>query len=61
MNEITKKAHEGKILTVQGKKYFLTKEKTPNCCKGCDLLSHTGCTKEVTNYCRQGFILKKFR
>lgn len=59
--DIKKKAHEGKIVTVKDSKFFLLKERVRGGCKGCDLINTLGCTKEITDLCRQGFIFKKLK
>lgn len=62
MKENTKKkAFAGKIVEVQGNKFFLLEERIKGGCTGCDLISSLDCTKEVTELCRQGFIYKKLK
>lgn len=52
-------AYSGKYVTHKDKKYFLTPEISQGGCKGCDLIEQPlGCTKSVTDLCRQGYILK---
>lgn len=62
MKENTKKkAFAGKVTEIQGHKFFLLEERVRGGCKGCDLINSMGCTKEVTELCRQGFIFKKLK
>lgn len=61
-NKITKKAYSGKYINVNNETYFLAPERATCQCLGCDLLGSTSlCTKEVTQYCTQGFIFKKLK
>lgn len=54
-------AYSGKYVDVNNKDYFLVPEVSQGGCKGCDLLDKGLCTKNVTDYCRQGYILKKVK
>nr|DAX32631.1 MAG TPA: hypothetical protein [Caudoviricetes sp.] len=58
-NVIRPIAYSGKYIDVKGKDYFLAPEVSPGGCQGCDLLGKGECTKALTDYCRQGYILKK--
>lgn len=53
------KAEEGMLIEYKRKKYSLIKEIVPKCCKGCALEYNNGCNDHVTQYCRQGYILKR--
>lgn len=52
------KARIGKKISIEDKVYVLLPEKKEGCCTGCDLINDAGCTKEITDFCRQGYILK---
>lgn len=58
-NAIKPIAYSGKYIDISGTDYFLVPEVSQQGCKGCDLLGKAKCTKTVTDYCRQGYILKK--
>lgn len=53
------KAYIGKHITYKGNSYYLAHERCKGGCKDCDIRNQFGCTTELTDYCRQGFILKK--
>lgn len=55
--EKTVEAKEGQMISYNGKKYMLEKEKVEHGCKGCALENNNGCGDNLTKYCRQGFIL----
>lgn len=52
---------ESTRIKFRGKDYQLTKEIVRNGCKGCvfEDKNPNGCPSSLTDYCRQGFILKK--
>lgn len=50
-------AYSGKYINYNNKTYFLAPEVTKRGCKGCDLLGNI-CNSTLTDYCRQGYILK---
>lgn len=52
-------AYSGKYIDYKSKTYFLAPEKSQGGCMGCDLIGRDLCTKQLTDYCRQGYILKK--
>lgn len=58
-NTIKPIAYSGKYVNVSGIDYFLIPEVSQQGCKGCDLLGTGNCDKSITDYCRQGYILKK--
>lgn len=60
MNKETKvdKAYSGKIIYHCNKPYQLVPELHKGMCEGCSLY-HNSCPPRVTNYCTQGYILKK--
>lgn len=51
---------ESEIRTDLLKTYYLAPEKSQLGCNGCDLLGKV-CTKSLTDYCRQGYILKEVK
>lgn len=53
-------AYSGKYINYNNKTYFLAPEISQGGCQGCDLLAKI-CTKDTTDYCRQGFILKEVK
>lgn len=53
-------AYSGKYIDYKSKTYFLAPEKSQGGCMGCDLLGKV-CTKSLTDYCRQGYILKEVK
>lgn len=53
-----KTAYNGKFVDYKNKLYTLVPEVMPHMCEGCDLYNRE-CTKDVTELCTQGFILKK--
>ena len=61
MEKIKNKAYTGKKFEIDKVTYILLPEKSKGCCKGCDLISTDGCKPERTDYCRQGFIFKRFK
>lgn len=54
-------AYSGKYIDYKSKTYFLAPERSQGGCMGCDLLGGGICTKQLTDYCRQGCILKKVK
>lgn len=52
------KAYSGKIIYNGNKPYQLVPELHKGMCEGCSLY-HNSCPPRVTNYCTQGYILKK--
>lgn len=58
-NAIKPIAYSGKYINVNNRDYSLMPEVPQGGCKGCDLLGKGLCTKTITDYCRQGYILKK--
>lgn len=54
-------AYNGKLIDIDNSIYGLIPERIQGACKGCALepTACNGCSKEITDYCRQGFILKK--
>lgn len=54
-------AYSGKYIDHNLKTYYLAPEKSQLGCNGCDLLGGGICTKQLTDYCRQGYILKKVK
>lgn len=54
-------AYSGKYIDYKSKTYFLAPERSQGGCMGCDLLGGGICTKQLTDYCRQGYILKKVK
>ena len=54
-------AYSGKVIEYNNKKYTLLPERSLRGCNGCDLVTSKGCTKEVFQYCCQGFILKELK
>lgn len=53
-------AYSGKYIDYNNKTYFLAPERSQGGCQGCDLLGKIH-TKDTTDYCRQGFILKEVK
>jgi hypothetical protein len=53
-------AYSGKYIDHNLKTYYLAPEKSQLGCNGCDLLGKV-CTKSLTDYCRQGYILKEVK
>ena len=60
MNKVNKidKAYSGKIVYHGNKPYQLVPELKKGMCEGCSLYN-SSCPPRVTNYCTQGYILKK--
>ena len=58
--ERTPLAYSGKYIDHNLKTYYLAPEKSQLGCNGCDLLGKV-CTKSLTDYCRQGYILKEVK
>ena len=54
-------AYSGKFIDYISKTFFLAPERSQGGCMGCDLLGGGICTKQLTDYCRQGYILKKVK
>ena len=53
-------AYSGKYIDYKIKDlFFQHQKKSQGGCMGCDLLGGGICTKQLTDYCRQGYILKK--
>ena len=50
-------AYYGKYIDYDNKKYFLAPERSTLGCSGCSLVGKGKCTKKVTDYCTQGYIL----
>lgn len=52
---------EGRLIKFKGKNYQLNKETVKGGCKGCvfEDKNVNGCPDSLTDYCREGFILKK--
>lgn len=61
MKEIKPVAYSGKYVDFNNKTYFLIPEVSQGGCKGCDLIGKGECTKDLTDYCRQGFIFKRVK
>ena len=51
-------AYNGKYAHFKGKLYVLVPELKKHMCEGCDLYNRE-CSREITELCTQGFILKK--
>ena len=51
-------AYNGKYTHYKGKLYLLVPELKKHMCEGCDLYDRV-CSRDVTDLCTQGFILKK--
>jgi len=58
-NKTTVEAYSGKYITNKGKQYQLVPEVGKGMCKGCAVINTLGCPDSLTQYCRQGYILKK--
>lgn len=54
-------AYSGKYIDYKDVTYFLMPEKSQGCCRGCDMLNVNGCSKELTDYCRQGYVFKRIK
>lgn len=54
-------AYAGQYLKYRGVTYSLIPEKEDKQCTGCAVLDKNprGCNSNLTDYCRQGFILKE--
>ena len=52
-------AYSGKYVTHKGKAYQLVPEQSPRMCLGCAMIKSVGCTDDLTQLCRQGYIYKK--
>ena len=54
----SKIAYNGKYIHYKGKLHILVPEIKKHMCEGCDLYNRE-CSKDITDLCTQGFILKK--
>lgn len=60
-NRFDVKAEEGMLVSFKKHTYRLIPEVVEKGCKGCALYNNNGCNRDVTDYCRQGFILERIK
>lgn len=62
MNNKNVVAYSGKYIDYKDNTYFLAPERSTRGCNGCALVGNgLLCTKEVTQYCMQGYILREVK